>query len=140
MSIKFNFSNDSDDVKIINDYKLSDEELKEINDINDNDDIECIEEETIFGEEEKKQFKKPSKKQFKNRSEIDQASDLQKLYRQRIKKDVRNKDCVNRTYLIELDNIKRLEEIKLKLHKNKFVQLSEIINDAIECYYNSLKK
>ncbi|WP_346905851.1 hypothetical protein [Clostridium sp.] len=49
------------------------------------------------------------------------------------------KASLRRTYLIEVDNIKKLEEIKVFLYSDEVIQYSEIINEAIKYYYNCMK-
>lgn len=47
-------------------------------------------------------------------------------------------ETVPRTYLIEVGCLKKLEKIKLLHLDNEYVQYSEIINDAIDCYFEIL--
>lgn len=54
--------------------------------------------------------------------------------------NTRGKDSVARSYLIELENIQRLEEIKVLYFHNEYIQYNEIINDAIEFYYKKITK
>jgi len=49
------------------------------------------------------------------------------------------KESLRRTYLIEVDNIKKLEEIKVFLYSDEVIQYSEIINEAIKHYYQCMK-
>jgi uncharacterized protein with ACT and thioredoxin-like domain len=49
------------------------------------------------------------------------------------------KQSLKRTYLIEMENIKRLEEIKVFLYSDEVIQYSEIINEAIKHYYQCMK-
>lgn len=49
--------------------------------------------------------------------------------------NMRGTEAVARTYLIELQCLKKLEKIKLLHLDNEYIQYSEIINDAIDCYY-----
>lgn len=54
--------------------------------------------------------------------------------------NMRGTEAVARTYLIELQCLKKLEKIKLLHLDNEYIQYSEIINDAIDCYYEILCK
>ena len=54
--------------------------------------------------------------------------------------NMRGTDAVARTYLIELGCLKKLEKIKLLHLDNEYIQYSEIINDAIDYYYEILCK
>ena len=47
-------------------------------------------------------------------------------------------ETIPRTYLIEVGCLKKLEKIKLLHLDNEYVQYSEIINDAIDCYFEIL--
>lgn len=53
--------------------------------------------------------------------------------------NLNGKESLKRTYLIEIENIKRLEEIKVFLYSDGVIQYSEIINEAIKHYYNCMK-
>ena len=54
--------------------------------------------------------------------------------------NVRGNESLRRTYIMEVENIQKLEEIKVLYYKNKYVQFSEILNDAVEHYYQCLMK
>lgn len=62
-----------------------------------------------------------------------------KMGRQETLLNSSGKESLRRTYLIEVENIKRLEEIKVFLYSDEVVQYSEIINEAIKHYYQCMK-
>jgi len=62
-----------------------------------------------------------------------------KMGRQATYLNFNGKESLKRTYLIEIENIKRLEEIKVFLYSDEVIQYSEIINEAIKHYYNCMK-
>jgi len=62
-----------------------------------------------------------------------------KMGRQETLLNSSGKESLRRTYLIEVENIKRLEEIKVFLYSDEVVQYSEIINESIRHYYQCMK-
>lgn len=62
-----------------------------------------------------------------------------RMGRQETLVNCRDKEAIRRTYIIEIENIKKLEEIKVFHYSDEIIQFSEIINDAIEHYYECLK-
>jgi hypothetical protein len=62
-----------------------------------------------------------------------------KMGRQEILLNSSGKESLRRTYLIEVENIKRLEEIKVFLYSDEAIQYSEVINEAIKHYYQCMK-
>ncbi len=62
-----------------------------------------------------------------------------KMGRQETLLNSSGKESLRRTYLIEVENIKRLEEIKVFLYSDEVVQYNELINEAIRHYYQCMK-
>ncbi len=62
-----------------------------------------------------------------------------KMGRQETLLNSNGKESLRRTYLIEVENIKRLEEIKVFLYSDEVVQYNELINEAIKHYYKCMK-
>jgi hypothetical protein len=62
-----------------------------------------------------------------------------KIGRQATYLNFNGKESLKRTYLIEMENIKKLEEIKVFLYSDEVIQYSEIINEAIKHYYQCMK-
>lgn len=83
--------------------------------------------------------KAPSKPKGHSRqpSKVTQAK--RRMGRQETLISCRDKEAIKRTYVIEIENLKRLEEIKVYLYQDQVIQFSEIVNDAIEHYFNCLK-
>ncbi|MEG1142603.1 MAG: hypothetical protein RSE41_09205 [Clostridia bacterium] len=62
-----------------------------------------------------------------------------KMGRQETLLNSSGKESLRRTYLIEIENIKRLEEIKVFLYSDEVIQYNELINEAIKHYYQCMK-
>ncbi|GEM_PF-591522 len=62
-----------------------------------------------------------------------------KMGKQELHLNSSGKESLRRTYLIEVENIKRLEEIKVFLYSDEVIQYSEIINEAIKHFYQCMK-
>lgn len=74
----------------------------------------------------------------KNNSSKSMGPKGKKSSRQKPRTNIRGMDSVSRTYLMEIDNIKKLEKLRLMRLDEEFVQYSEIVNDAIEYYFEKV--
>lgn len=74
----------------------------------------------------------------KNSSTKSMGSKGKKSSRQKPRTNIRGMDSVSRTYLMEIDNIKKLEKLRLMRLDDEFVQYSEIVNDAIDFYFEKI--
>jgi len=151
---KLIFSNDGT-IKTIDNYVLSKEEedasrdvLKHEEDIEDP--YSYMDIEDIKNLEAKKKKVSNKSKAIKGDSSQDKSYGLtshsrasskikKKMGRQETLLNSSGKESLRRTYLIEVENIKRLEEIKVFLYSDEVVQYSEIINESIRHYYQCMK-
>ncbi|HAR85079.1 MAG TPA: hypothetical protein DCR69_05060 [Clostridium sp.] len=154
---KLIFSNDGT-IKTIDNYVLSKEEEDASRDVvKHEEDIEdpytYMDIEDIKNLEAKKKKVSNKSKAIKENSSQDKSYGLtnhsrasskinrikKKMGRQELLLNSSGKESLRRTYLIEVENIKRLEEIKVFLYSDEVIQYSEIINEAIKHYYQCMK-
>ncbi len=154
---KLIFSNDGT-IKTIDNYVLSNEEEEASRNIEKYDeDVEdpytYVDIEDIKNLEAKKKKVKDMSMDIKEKPSLDNSYGLtshsgtsskinkvkKKMGRQVTYFNLNGKESLKRTYLIEIENIKRLEEIKVFLYSDGVIQYSEIINEAIKHYYNCMK-
>ncbi|HBL06542.1 MAG TPA: hypothetical protein DDZ33_06360 [Clostridium sp.] len=154
---KLIFSNDGT-IKTIDNYVLSKEEEDASRDVvKHEEDIEdpytYMDIEDIKNLEAKKKKVSNKSKAIKENSSQDKSYGLtshsrasskingikKKMGRQETLLNSSGKESLRRTYLIEVENIKRLEEIKVFLYSDEVVQYSEIINESIRHYYQCMK-
>ncbi len=154
---KLIFSNDGT-IKTIDNYVLSKEEEDASRDVvKHEEDIEdpytYMDIEDIKNLEAKKKKVSNKSKAIKENSSQDKSYGLtshsrasskinrikKKMGRQETLLNSSGKESLRRTYLIEVENIKRLEEIKVFLYSDEVVQYNELINKAINHYYQCMK-
>jgi len=154
---KLIFSNDGT-IKTIDNYVLSKEEEDASRDVlKHEEDIEdpytYMDIEDIKNLEAKKKKVSNKSKAIKENSSQDKSYGLtshsrasskinrikKKMGRQETLLNSSGKESLRRTYLIEVENIKRLEEIKVFLYSDEVIQYNELINEAIKHYYQCMK-
>jgi len=154
---KLIFSNDGT-IKTIDNYVLSKEEEDASRDVvKHEEDIEdpytYMDIEDIKNLEAKKKKVNNKSRAIKENSSQDKSYGLtshsrasskinrikKKMGRQETLLNSSGKESLRRTYLIEVENIKRLEEIKVFLYSDEVIQYNELINEAIKHYYQCMK-
>jgi len=152
---KLIFSNDGT-IKTIDNYVLSKEEASmnvEKYDEDVEDQYAYMDIEDIKNLEDKKEKVKDMYMDIKKKPSLDDSYGVtnhsrasskinkikKKMGRQETLLNSSGKESLRRTYLIEVENIKRLEEIKVFLYSDEVVQYSEIINESIRHYYQCMK-
>lgn len=76
----------------------------------------------------------------KSKEKNNQSEEHRKVGRQEVLSNSRGKEAVRRTYIMEVENLQKMEEIKVFLYRNQYIQLSQVINDAVKFYYDYLIK
>ncbi|WP_346921059.1 hypothetical protein [Clostridium sp. UBA7339] len=154
---KLIFSNEGT-IKTIDNYVLSKEEEDASRDVlKHEEDIEdpytYMDIEDIKNLEAKKKKVSNKSKAIKENSSQDKSYGLtnhsrasskinrikKKMGRQETLLNSSGKESLRRTYLIEVENIKRLEEIKVFLYSDEVVQYNELVNEAAKHYYECMK-
>jgi len=154
---KLIFSNDGT-IKTIDNYVLSKEEEEASRDVVKHE--EDIEDPYTYMDIEDIKTIEAKKKKVSNKSKARKENSFQdksygltshsrasskinrikkKMGRQETLLNSSGKESLRRTYLIEVENIKKLEEIKVFLYSDEVVQYNELINEAIRHYYQCLK-
>lgn len=131
-NLKFNFNEDGTVEKEEN-YQLTDEE------------IDAILEDNIEYDEDDEDDEEDDNKNIINTNRYDSLEKKpkksnKKIGRQMVHESPRGNDALRRTYIMEIENLKKLDEIKLIYHENPLIQYSEIVNEAIDFYYSQFKK